>query len=251
MWNTVGFQRRVAALALAASITGCTAVSDCKYEVGQKIRTSQAWHEFDGCNDECFTSDYRNGWKAGFYNVITGGDGRPPVIPPKKYWKPPVFVEHDPSRKDDWYAGFQDGACCGKSQPDHHFLPTFLPDAHVAHEVHSHPHHDAQFLQGETIGEPYMAPESEMPSQSGPMTTPESPGAVQPETAPGSPAEPPKSATEQDYEKDPEPSTSSAQPVKQPGLAAVSYETEASPSLLRQLVLNASQEDSQISTNNE
>ena len=76
--------------ALFFGLSGCTALSDCKYETGQKIRTSQAWHEFDGCNQQCFTSDYRDGWRKGYYDILTGGDGRPPVVPPKKYWKPPV-----------------------------------------------------------------------------------------------------------------------------------------------------------------
>ena len=102
MWNMVGFRKSCNAVALFSLLSGCTTLTDCKYELGQKVRTKQAWHEFDGCNDRCFTLDYSCGWKQGYYDVLTGGDGRPPVVPPKKYWKPPVFTEHDPSRVNDW-----------------------------------------------------------------------------------------------------------------------------------------------------
>lgn len=127
MWNRIVSKRHLGTAALLLALSGCTALSDCKYEVGQKIRTQQAWHEFDGCHNQCFTCDYSTGWKAGFYDVATGGEGCAPVIAPKRYWKPPVFVEYDPSRRDDWYRGFQDGAAYAKCQPDHHYLKTFLP----------------------------------------------------------------------------------------------------------------------------
>ena len=127
MWNTVVWKKRWAGVALLSLFSGCTALSDCKYELGQKIRTGQAWHEYDGCHEDCFTLDYRSGWKAGYYDVITGGSGCPPLIAPKKYWKPPVFTEHDSSKRNDWYSGFQDGAACAKCQPDHHFLEVWSP----------------------------------------------------------------------------------------------------------------------------
>ena len=127
MWNTAVSKGRLSALALLVSLSGCTALSDCKYELSQKVRTHQAWGEFDGCQSRCFTLDYSSGWKAGFYDVATGGTGCPPVFAPKKYWKAPVLCEHDPCRRDEWYAGFLDGAAYAKCQPDHHYLHPYLP----------------------------------------------------------------------------------------------------------------------------
>ena len=107
------------------SITGCTSLCDAKYEMTQKIRTCKAWYEYD---TECLvTGDYKHGWKAGYYDVITGGTGCPPVVAPSKYWTPPVFSQYDPSRRDDWYRGFQDGAACAKCEPELHYLQTFMP----------------------------------------------------------------------------------------------------------------------------
>ena len=127
MRNTAVLHGRWSALALCLSLCGCTAISDCKYECDQKIRTCQAWHDFDGCNDECFTGDYRKGWKAGYYDVLTGGSGCPPLFAPKQYWRPPVFCEHDPCRHNDWYCGYQDGVACAKCEADHHYLQVWNP----------------------------------------------------------------------------------------------------------------------------
>jgi hypothetical protein len=127
MWNMDVSRSRCCAVALLLILSGCTGLSDAKYELGQKIRTQQAWRSYDGCHGQAYTLDYSTGWKAGYYDVATGGEGCPPVVAPRRYWKPPVFCEYDPSRRDEWYCGFQDGAACAKSQPDHHYLKAFLP----------------------------------------------------------------------------------------------------------------------------
>lgn len=210
MLNKVVHRGRWRAFALFLSLSGCTAMSDCKYEMGQKIRTSQAWHEFDGCNDQCFTCDYRDGWKKGYYDVLTGGDGRPPVVPPKKYWKPPVFTEHDPSRQNDWYTGYQDGVSCAKAQPDFHYVPTFMaPTMHPAYYGH-----ETVEVLGSDVHVISPQPQELLPADIGMPTSPmvePAPGtdaatnptpdpAAKPESAPAAPKS-------EEYEKDPEPTS--------------------------------------------
>lgn len=260
MWNKVVSKGQLSAFALFLSLSGCTALSDCKYEVGQKIRTSQAWHEFDGCHDQCFTCDYSSGWKAGYYDVATGGEGCPPVIAPKKYWKPPVFVEYDPSLRDDWYCGFQDGAACAKCQPDHHYLQTYLPprtccpvQPACCPEVIDEP---ADYIQGDPV---YGDSETDSLVPAGePATEEVAPApAVQPEVQQPSvePTPAPAPAAGENYEKDPAPapapattkhvpsanSTLRQRLVKQYQEQQRQQASAARESLLRQLVLNAAQ----------
>ena len=256
MWNKVVSRGKLSALALFLSLPGCTAISDCKYEVSQKVRTSQAWHEFDGCQDECFTCDYQSGWKAGYYDVITGGTGCPPVIAPKKYWKPPVVFEHDPCRRNDWYCGFQDGAACAKCQPDYHYLQTFMPASAccqprcVSHSTipseptqfpveHLNAPSASQEVTAESGAQIEQAPAATTPSES--AGSPEAP-AVKPEQ----PAPPADSKPEQEYNKDPEPSNSQSDPVPADfisrGLVRTNGTSDSSTrSLLQQLVFNATQ----------
>jgi len=223
MWNTVVSKSRLSAFALLLS--GCTALSDCKYEVGQKIRTHQAWGEFDGCQSRCFTIDYSSGWKAGFYDVATGGTGCPPVFAPKKYWKPPVSCDYDPCRRDEWYAGFQDGAAYAKCQPDHHYLQAYLPPQNCCPvqsvscpEVLDEPiDFPMEHIRGD---DEYLAPPMDDPQLNAPVekhpapadaaALPQSPPVAtdpQPsEQAVEKPSVPPSSSDA--YEKDPEPATS-------------------------------------------
>lgn len=260
MWNTVVSKRRLGAFALFLSLSGCTALSDCKYEVGQKIRTKQAWHEFDGCHNQCFTCDYSSGWKAGYYDVATGGEGCPPVIAPKKYWKPPVFVEYDSSLRDDWYCGFQDGAAYAKCQPDHHYLQAYLPPRtccpvqaascpEVFEESVDFP---LEHLPGDQIpGNP--APDAVPPidgSATEPAAPPQSvPPEIQHPSVEPTPATAPTAAD--NYEKDPVPVSTKHAPtgnstlrerlVKQYQEQQRQQASTKRESLLRQLVLNAAQ----------
>lgn len=252
MRNTVVSRWRWSAVALAISLSGCTSLSDCKYELGQKIRTSQAWNEFDGCNSECFTCDYQSGWKAGYYDVLTGGDGCPPVIAPKKYWKPPVFFEHDPSRRNDWYCGYQDGAACAKCQPDHHYLQTFLPGpvccpVHAAayHEVPSEP---AEFPLEHLSTDPGIDAAPAAVPEAGTLPSAEGDGAKPAEPSSGQPPEAAKPSSK-DYEKDPEPVVTPARTRPVPPVDSISLErlvrlnqaTEVRRgSLVEKLVSNAS-----------
>jgi hypothetical protein len=255
MWSRVVSRGRWGALSLFISLSGCTAMSDCKYEFGQKVRTSQAWLEFDGCNEECFSSDYRSGWKAGYYDVATGGTGIPPVIAPRKYWKPPVFCEHDPSRRDDWYCGFQDGAACAKCQPDYHYLQTFLPGPDccpvhlVSHSPLSHP--SAEFPLQPMVDDPAgLAPPATVPG-AGISPADEQTGA--PSQKPSGGRSDGADPSKNDYEEDPEPQPAPTSSSSQRNTDTILWErvvewappTEArSQSLLEQLVLNASQNES-------
>jgi hypothetical protein len=205
MRNMAVYFGRWSALALCLSFCGCTAISDCKYECSQKIRTCQAWHQFDGCNDECFTGDYRSGWKAGYYAVLTGDSGCPPLIAPKRYWNPPVFCEHDPNRRNDWYCGYQDGVACARCEPDHHYLQVWSPCAPVC-------------CQSQTITQPVIrvevpvgGPEASVPGES--ISTPVTPDVPVLDITPGgseaseAPSLPePTAPKPPEYEKDPDPS---------------------------------------------
>ncbi len=239
MWNMVVSRHWWSAFALLLTLSGCTTLSDCSYELGQKIRTKHAWHDFDGCHAECFTVDYRNGWKAGYYDVATGGSGCPPVVAPKEYWKPPVFCEYDPSRRDDWYCGFLDGAACAKCEPNHHYLQTYMPPAVccpvqtaccpevMVDEPEMFP---MEHIHGDAAAKPADIDETS-PAKSVPMPAGEQPSATPPSDQ--------KPAAE-DYEKDP------AVPGSDPALPQATKPSETT-SLLERLIEQSRQEQASSS----
>ena len=272
MWNMVVSKGRLSAMALLVSLSGCTAISDCKYELTQKMRTHQAWGEFDGCQSRCFTIDYSSGWKAGFYDVATGGTGCPPVFAPKRYWKPPVFCEYDPAGRDEWYTGFQDGAAYAKCQPDHHYLHPYLPPQNCCQvqtvscpDVIDQPvDFPMEHIRGdhESLAAPMVAPHLDGPveeqatpadgaalPQSQPATSEALPASEGEEKSPAAPASPDA------YEKDPAPATSGTAPTANSTLQqrlVQQYQEQlrrqanaGRESMLRRLVLNAAEPEAE------
>jgi hypothetical protein len=113
----------------AASLAGCTGLVDSHYEHTQKLRTELAYLKFWWTCEEGCSADYKKGWKAGYLDVITGGDGQPPMFAPHCYWKPSQILKHGDKNRQEWYTGFQDGAMMASLQPDTHYLKVWNPPA--------------------------------------------------------------------------------------------------------------------------
>lgn len=106
---------------------GCASFSDTKYEVGQSIRTRAAWREIDsGLLFSNYSADFARGWKAGFRSVLVGGDGRPPVVPPRRYWNPTPLRECNHADQQEWLSGFAAGAKAARCHTTHHPIRPFL-----------------------------------------------------------------------------------------------------------------------------
>ena len=112
---------------LSGSLAGCATFDDVRYEHTQKKRTCAAWRCYDSQSSCHFGCDYEDGWKAGYYDVLTGGCGEPPVVAPRKYWNPHTILKNCDQRRNRWYVGFQDGAAAAKNCPDTHYLKLWMP----------------------------------------------------------------------------------------------------------------------------
>ena len=106
---------------------GCALTSDARYELTQTLRARSAWRNFDkGLLFSSHSSDYACGWKAGFRSVLVGGDGRPPVVPPRRYWNPAIVHGCNISRQQDWMKGFAVGAVAARSHSGQHYIRPFF-----------------------------------------------------------------------------------------------------------------------------
>lgn len=117
-----------ASLTFLVSLTGCASINDGHYERTQKFRTMKAWYHYSWNCEESFSSDYKNGWKAGYYDVLTGNCGKAPLIAPKKYWCPSQITKNCDLKRYEWYIGFHDGANCARTTPDTHYLKPWIPE---------------------------------------------------------------------------------------------------------------------------
>jgi hypothetical protein len=55
-------------------------------------------------------SDFQRGFRAGYYDVASGGDGGPPVIPPQRYWHYKYRNAEGHCKTVAWFDGFEHGA---------------------------------------------------------------------------------------------------------------------------------------------
>lgn len=58
---------------------------------------------------------FKCGFVEGYHDVLAGGNGCPPPIPPKKYWLRYSRLANGQQQINEWFAGFEDGAAAAKS----------------------------------------------------------------------------------------------------------------------------------------
>ena len=98
-------------VALFLSIAGCAAFQDCEYSCAQSFRSHKAWW----CNPCERTSSipwshYSCGWRQGYRDVLMGGDGQCPPVPPPRYWSHKYQSCQGEAWIECWFSGYQDGA---------------------------------------------------------------------------------------------------------------------------------------------
>jgi len=117
----------IVVLAASFILAGCASLHDCKYETTQRIRTGRAWLHYKIGWPGRYSSAFSQGWKAGYYDVLSGNDGAPPFFAPERYYEPCKILNDCDKPRNDWYAGFQCGAACAQSVPDTHYMKPWNP----------------------------------------------------------------------------------------------------------------------------
>jgi len=99
-------------------LTGCAGIQDFEYRVANKWRSYWAWeaHE-DAAFPDGVAKSYREGWKKGYYDRLTGGTGQPPAVPPKEFWAPSYQTAEGAAIIELWYSGFRDGTLAAEHSP--------------------------------------------------------------------------------------------------------------------------------------
>ena len=113
--------KRCIELCLIFSSIGCVAIQDCEYRVAQRFRAGCAW--WQNCEERCSSnplSHYSKGWRQGYADVLMGGDGTCPPVPPYHYWSFKFQNQYGENAIGDWFLGYQHGGASalasGRSQ---------------------------------------------------------------------------------------------------------------------------------------
>ena len=114
---------------LIFSSVGCVAFQDCEYRLAQKCRASRAW--WYSCDERCSSnpwSHYSFGWKQGYSDVLMGGDGTCPPVPPHHYWSHKFQSENGEVAIGSWFEGYHHGAAAALASCRGQFHPVPLSD---------------------------------------------------------------------------------------------------------------------------
>lgn len=98
--------------------------------VRDKNLAEEAWERAQGMAPQPYSKHYARGFKEGYVNYLTGGDGNTPLVPPRRYWS---FFYQSPEGNEaiqDWFAGWRHGDAVAKESGYRHLviIPTTLTE---------------------------------------------------------------------------------------------------------------------------
>ena len=94
---------------------GCSSIADMCLEHEMSCRnhvlSCKAWGEWSWCYDELnHPHHFAKGFRAGYENILSGGKGCQPTLPPRLYWKPCYQCPEGQSKIQSWFDGYSHGA---------------------------------------------------------------------------------------------------------------------------------------------
>lgn len=106
-------------VALTTGIHGCASISDelieCEIGARNQVLAQKAWGHWSWVYDDLeFPYHFARGFKAGYRDILDGGAGCQPTLPPQCYWKPCYQTPEGKCQIHAWFDGFSHGALAAK-----------------------------------------------------------------------------------------------------------------------------------------
>lgn len=105
-----------AATVMAASLmAGCHQLKSdfTDWRLSRQINgyAADAWDEYEDAYEAeiYYMDDFGDGFRAGYAQILAGGDVCPPTLPPTRYWKARYQTQDGRDRIDTWFAGHEAG----------------------------------------------------------------------------------------------------------------------------------------------
>lgn len=106
-------------LAALFGLSGCNTLHDeiisCETGLRNHVLAQNSWNHWSWCYDELdHPYHFARGFKAGYREVLDGGAGCQPTLPPRCYWKPIYQTPEGHCKVNAWFDGFAHGALAAK-----------------------------------------------------------------------------------------------------------------------------------------
>lgn len=100
---------------LLMSSAGCNAIQDhcitCESKTRNMVLAQKGWMNWASCYDNVdYKLHFANGFKDGYTNILEGGKGCQPTLPPRCYWKPQFQTPAGRAKTNAWFDGYSHGA---------------------------------------------------------------------------------------------------------------------------------------------
>ncbi len=126
-------------LALCMPASGCATIAlgtqnllfevettrdDCLERARNRQLAHAGWEEFNKANaGQEYSSDYGDGFMDGFADFLeAGGTGKPPALPPARYYRVKYQTPQGWHAIEDWYTGFRTGAASARASGYRQFV---------------------------------------------------------------------------------------------------------------------------------
>ncbi len=101
-------------LAVLLFAGGCSSLNDHVDEMSNQIHSEltamEAWARWSWCYDDLVhPHDFAKGFRAGYENILNGGNGCQPTLPPRHYWHSSFRNAEGNCRINAWFDGFSHG----------------------------------------------------------------------------------------------------------------------------------------------
>ena len=108
------FQYTFLLLTTMVLLTGCASMQDGlvghEAKLRNKCRAQSAWNEWSWCYDDLdHPFHFAKGFKAGYKDILNGGKGCQPTLPPKCYYKSCYRSAEGRCKVNAWFDGFLHG----------------------------------------------------------------------------------------------------------------------------------------------
>lgn len=106
-------------LTMTIGLSGCASMSDgiisCEMGIRNHVLAQKAWGHWSWVYDSLdHPTHFACGFKAGYRDILAGGSGCQPTLPPKCYWKPQFQCPEGQCQIHAWFDGFSHGALAAK-----------------------------------------------------------------------------------------------------------------------------------------
>jgi hypothetical protein len=108
--------KTVAEVMICEPAAYCLGMDDFVSRCRNNRLAEEAWTCFESGMPNCeYSADFADGFKTGFCDFLyAGGNGDPPVVPPRSYWKPAYETPQGQLMMQDWFRGYRHGAAVAR-----------------------------------------------------------------------------------------------------------------------------------------